>query len=157
MGTDSFPVMPNSLAVIDAVPKMPRVYLAGPEVFRPDAMQIAQKKKEICAEFGLEGCFPMDTELKGCSNLEPKEISFKISTANENMMLSCDAVIANMTPFRSPSMDVGTAFEMGFMRALGRPVLGYTNNTESFVQRTKRWCEDQGQAAVLRSSGHGLE
>lgn len=31
-------------------------------------------------------------------------------------------VVANMVRFRGPSMDVGTAFEMGYMRGLGKPV-----------------------------------
>ena len=50
-------------------------------------------------------------------------------------MRSCDAVIANLTPFRGASADAGTAFEVGFMRALGRPVLGYTNTPLDYVPR----------------------
>ena len=46
-------------------------------------------------------------------------------------MRSCDLLIANLTPFRGVSMDSGTAFEVGFMRALGRPVLGYTTATDT--------------------------
>jgi len=38
-----------------------------------------------------------------------------------------DAIVANMTPFRGVSMDAGTAFEMGYMAAKGKPVLGYTH------------------------------
>src|SRR5690606_39043377 len=49
----------------------------------------------------------------------------------------CDLIIANMTPFRGPGMDAGTAFEMGFMRALGKPVLGYTNDGRLFAERTR--------------------
>jgi nucleoside 2-deoxyribosyltransferase len=36
-------------------------------------------------------------------------------------------------------MDSGTAFEVGFMRALGRPVLGYTNVAASYRERTEHY------------------
>ena len=45
-------------------------------------------------------------------------------------------MIANMTPFRSPSADPGTAFEMGYMRGLGKPVFAYSNAAGSLVERT---------------------
>ena len=37
------------------------------------------------------------------------------------------ALIADMTPFRGPSMDVGTAFEMGFTKARGLAVFSYSD------------------------------
>ena len=54
-------------------------------------------------------------------------------------MRSCDALIANLTPFRGVSMDCGTAFEVGFVRALGRPVLGYTNVTADYRARCEAY------------------
>ena len=32
-----------------------KIYLAGPEVFLPDAVQIGQAKKRLCAAYGFEG------------------------------------------------------------------------------------------------------
>ena len=58
-----------------------------------------------------------------------------LGKAQENLPL-LRAGIANMTPFRGPSMDVGTAFELGYLAALGRPVLGYSNSARSFPERT---------------------
>ena len=40
-----------------------RVYLAGPDVFHPDAVTLGQRKKELCAQFGLVGVFPLDNDL----------------------------------------------------------------------------------------------
>jgi hypothetical protein len=51
----------------------------------------------------------------------------------ERIMRTCDAVILNLTPFRGPSADVGSAYEMGFMRALGRPIFAYSNDDRSFI------------------------
>lgn len=103
-----------------------RIYLAGPDVFARNPMALAKRKKAICTKYGFEGVFPMDNELD-MDGLQPFEKGLKISAANEDLMRSCDLVIANMTPFRGPNTDSGTAYEMGFMRALGKPVLGYAN------------------------------
>ncbi len=103
-----------------------RIYLAGPEVFLPDALAIGRKKAELCAAADFEGAFPLDQSLD-LEGLTKTEQARRISLANEALMHSCDLLIANMTPFRGVSMDGGTAFEIGFMRALGRPVLGYSN------------------------------
>ena len=63
----------------------------------------------------------------------PAEQARRISRANEGLMRSCDALVANLTPFRGVSMDSGTAFEVGFMQALGRPLgAGYTNVTADY-------------------------
>lgn len=114
---------------------MKKIYLAGPEVFLQDPHAAGAAKKEVCFRYGLQGVFPLDNELE-LAGLAPEESGLRISQANEQLMRDADAVIANMTPFRGPSMDVGTAFEMGFARALGLPVLGYTNVIELFLERS---------------------
>lgn len=113
----------------------PRVYLAGPEVFLPDPLAVAARKKAACTRHGFVGVFPLDGGLD-LTGLSGPEAGRRIAAANEDLMRGCDLLIANMTPFRSPSMDPGTAYEMGFMRALGRPVLGYTTRTGDLVART---------------------
>jgi nucleoside 2-deoxyribosyltransferase len=63
-----------------------------------------------------------------------------------------------MTPFRGVSMDAGTAFEMGYMAAEGKPVLGYTNVTLHFADRSARYYE-QGfcNATETYSAGTSIE
>jgi len=106
------------------------VYLAGPEVFLRRAKEIGREKKEICREFGLVGLFPLDGEF------EP-EGARAIYLANIGLLRRADLIIANMTPFRGLSMDVGTAFEMGFMAARGKPVFGYTHAADSYLDRVR--------------------
>ena len=96
-----------------------RVYLAGPEVFLNNAREIGEKKKTLCKEYGFEGVFPIDVEVD-TSGKSPTEAGFCISDLNEELIRSWQIVIANITPFRGPSADVGTVFEMGFAHALGR-------------------------------------
>ncbi|MBR0653862.1 nucleoside 2-deoxyribosyltransferase [Plastoroseomonas arctica] len=111
-----------------------RVYLAGPEVFLADAEAIAAAKKAICAAHGLAGVFP--TDHRPDADGAPVEEHRRIYRLNEAHIRDCDALIANLTPFRGPSADSGTAYELGFMRALGRPVLAYTNTRRDFAGRT---------------------
>lgn len=112
-----------------------RIYLAGPDVFLPDASQIAATKKTLCAQYGFTGVFPLDADLD-ITGMSPHEAAYAISGANENLIRACQVLIANMTPFRGPSADVGTAYEMGFARALGLKVFAYTNDPRSFRVRT---------------------
>jgi len=115
-----------------------RIYLAGPEVFFfPNAAEQGRAKKKLCAEYGFEGVYPLDNVIENAARLSPAEIARLISDGNERLMRSCDLLIANCTPFRSVSMDVGTAYEIGFMRALGRPVLGYSNSPLDYAARVR--------------------
>jgi nucleoside 2-deoxyribosyltransferase len=114
----------------------PRIYLAGPEVFLPDALAVGARKAELCVRHGLDGVFPLDAQLD-LSGLARPEQARRISASCEGQIRSCDGLIANLTPFRGVSMDSGTAFEVGFMRALGRPVLGYTNVAADYRARAE--------------------
>lgn len=120
----------------DTATVRPRVYLAGPEVFLPDATAIGAEKCRLAAEAGFEGVFPLDAAL-ALDGLPQSEQARRIALANEALIRSADLMIANMTPFRGVSMDAGTAFEVGFMRALGRPVLGYSSVRSDFGARAR--------------------
>jgi nucleoside 2-deoxyribosyltransferase len=119
-----------------------RVYLAGPEVFLSNAREIGALKRAICERHGLLGVFPADEEddFDPASSLGQRALA--ISRAMERVMQSCDAMIVNLTPFRGPSADVGSAYEMGFMRALGRPIFAYSNDGRLFLDRVRAFCGD---------------
>jgi nucleoside 2-deoxyribosyltransferase len=114
-----------------------RVYLAGPDVFLPEAGALAECKRKLCADYGFVGKSPLDNEIS-LEGLSQHEAALRIGAANEDMIRSCHLMIANLTPFRGPSADVGTAYEMGFARALGLPVFGYTNVAGTLLDRTRQ-------------------
>jgi nucleoside 2-deoxyribosyltransferase len=115
-----------------------KVYLAGPEVFLPDAKAIGRRKKEICARFGLTGLFPLDDEMNDIAGSPAAPLSMQIFRRCTAMMEVADAVIAHLTPFRGPSADAGTVFELGYMAARGKICTGYTNRRDSYADRVDR-------------------
>jgi nucleoside 2-deoxyribosyltransferase len=120
-------------------------YLAGPDVFLPNAREIGRQKIAYLKTLGIVGHFPLDNEVPAELFKDPVQASRFIGDANETMMLdSCrdgriGLILANMSPFHGPSMDVGTAFEVGFMSALSYKnnviIIGYTSDTRSFELR----------------------
>jgi nucleoside 2-deoxyribosyltransferase len=120
------------------------IYLAGPDVFLPDAVEIGQRKVEICARHGLIGHYPLDNPV----DLTAGDASLRIYQGLEAMMDACGAIIANLTPFRGPGADPGTVFELGYMAARGKFCLGYSNDPTSYADRVRRF------SAVTSRDGH---
>src|SRR5271154_3334226 len=99
------------------------VYLAGPDVFFPNAIETLAAKKALCERYGCAGLPPLDAEL-GRSG---KPTSGGIFERNLILMRKADLIIANLSPFRGVSADPGTAFELGWFDGVGKPVYGYSN------------------------------
>ncbi|VIO79258.1 hypothetical protein CI41S_68260 [Bradyrhizobium ivorense] len=114
--------------------KSMKIYLAGPDVFLPDAVEVGRRKAQICAQHGLTGLYPLDNSV----DREAATASLVIFKGNEAMMESADAIIANLTPFRGPSADAGTVYELGYMAGRGKLCLGYTNDPVSYAERAAR-------------------
>jgi len=126
-----------------------RAYLAGPEVFFPatEHKAIVAEKKRILREHGWEGVDPLDTELDFGDTESPQQRGFRIYRANRELMDSCDAIIANLTPFRGISADPGTVFEVGYMIGQGKPAIGYSLSPLTYRHRAgNRPHDDLGHA-----------
>src|SRR5258708_2506105 len=111
-----------------------KIYLAGPDVFLPDAVEIGRRKAAICAQYGLRGLYPLDNAV----DLSAGDASLDIFKGNQAMMDAADAIIANLTPFRGPSADVGTDYELGYMAGRGKLCLAYSNDPTPYVERVAR-------------------
>ena len=127
---------------------MRRAYLAGPDVFLPDAAAHAQRKVAICRAHGIEGVAPLG------EGLATWQAIFEHCLRT---MESCDLVIANLTPFRGASADSGTLVELGWFLGRGRPIFGYSNTAADFTERSARQREAVPDPAPdLAVEGFGL-
>jgi len=115
-----------------------KLYLAGPDVFRPDAAAWAEQARTRCAAAGHQALIPLDGV---------ETTAAGIYQANIALIRSADAVLANLDPFRGAEPDSGTCVEVGFALALGKPVIGYLSRDESTTARVARL---QGHALPLR-------
>lgn len=110
-----------------------KLYLAGHEVFLIDAMEYAETQRRLCRQYGFIGLHPMD------NNVDVSDSSYKtavkIYRGNVNQIYACDIVVANCNPFRGVLMDDGTAYELGFGNALGKPSYGYVRSERSCKER----------------------
>ena len=101
------------------------IYLAGPDIWFPEPHDHVSRKRELCEEAGFVGVTALDVDLV---ETEPSEAMARERYADAVARVRrCDALIANLTPWRGPNCDPGTAFEAGFASALGKPVFAYLN------------------------------
>lgn len=129
------------------------IYLAGPEVFLPEALEVFAEKKSICQSHGFVGLAPLDNEI-AMDPVDPSETAMRIYRANEAAMDGADFCIANITPFRGISADPGTVYEIGYMRGIRKTVYGYSNVAVEYADRVlqSNWADGDGQADVEGSS-----
>ena len=96
-----------------------RVYIAGPDVFRPDLPDWAAHVRRRLAALGHQALIPTDSQ---------QTTADAIYRANVGMIRRADALLANLNAFRGDEPDSGTCFEVGFACALGTPVIAYLDD-----------------------------
>lgn len=109
------------------------VYLAGPEVFYPDARGHGRRMQAVCAQAGFTGLFPLDAEIPDT----PTGQSLAIFEANRALIDRADAVVANLRDFRGFEPDSGTVWEVSYALARGKPVVGYCPTSATIVERVQ--------------------
>jgi nucleoside 2-deoxyribosyltransferase len=114
----------------------PRIYLAGPMVFDPDPSVRFDRMKTLCQLHGVIGVAPLDNQI-GLEGVAPgKDLLQRIVRADIALMQDLEAAVFCLDSFRrGPEMDAGTAFEVGYMTALGKPIAGWTSDTRLYPQR----------------------
>ncbi|MCT7297458.1 nucleoside 2-deoxyribosyltransferase [Ralstonia sp. CHL-2022] len=100
-----------------------RLYLAGPDVFRPDPIAHGEALKTLCAEFGYIGLYPFDNTI--APQADGPATAAEIYRQNIALIDSADAVLANVADFRGYEPDSGTCFEIGYAIARGKDVWCY--------------------------------
>jgi nucleoside 2-deoxyribosyltransferase len=117
-----------------------RVYFAGPDVFFPDYPEHMARTAALAARLGFWPLFPGEIPAA-----DPEEIVAQ----NLALIQGCDLVAANINPFRGSEPDSGTAFEMGYALALGKPVIGYLADHRSLLEKLARPAEGRPLSPLL--------
>lgn len=126
----------------------PAVYLAGPGVFRRDAKEYGNSLKQLCVAHALTGLWPLDNDIHyGPQAADRIRAANAIRRANEGQIIICDAIVADVSPFRGHHMDPGTAYEIGFAHALRKPLFVYSHDPRPLLTRMTsasiaRWSKD---------------
>lgn len=101
------------------------VYLAGPDRWFPDPEPHLARMRALCEAAGFR---PLGLGDVVTAESEPSEaLARELYAEAAARLRRCDAVIANLTPWRGAGADPATAFEAGFAAGLGRPVFAYLN------------------------------
>ncbi|MCD7098507.1 nucleoside 2-deoxyribosyltransferase [Stenotrophomonas sp. MMGLT7] len=134
------------------------LYLAGPDVFHPDAVAHGRRLKALCAEFGFDGLFPLDAQVDDQPIDHPGERAAWIYRADIGLLDRADAVLANLDFFRGAEPDSGTCFELGYAVAKGKPVYGYVPESGTWAERIRRRHPQlAGRDAAVDADGWELE
>lgn len=120
-----------------------KVYVCGPDVFRPDAKENAELVRKLLIDEGILALLPIDNEVSFL-NKSPNVIAMEIYAKNVAMIDQADAVLANIEPFRGDHMDPGTAFEIGYAVARGIPVYCFTPHAGTTMVDRIEWMETGG-------------
>lgn len=115
----------------------PKIYIAGPGVFLPNAAEIGRRKVELCTDFGFDGLLPSeDVPSDPCP--AGTRVDRLVYRRNMALIDDADCGILDLTPFRGHGADVGTAFELGVLTGLGKPCFAYSNESTSLLARLHR-------------------
>jgi nucleoside 2-deoxyribosyltransferase len=129
------------------------IYLAGFDVFRPDAVERGAELKRLCAQYGFEGLYPLDNSLP--DGLHGHEAANWIYEHNIALIRDADLVLANLNLFRGLEPDSGTAFEVGFAIALDKPVWAYIDDARTIVEHVPHHAGPNG--VILDHRGYSVE
>ena len=133
-----FKVDLNAMVAMEKPALCPSVYLAGPTVFEPDPDTIFAQMKQLCTRHGLHGVSPLDNQI-GLEGIAPgRSLARRIVQADIELMHKVDGGIFCLDGFRrGPEMDPGTAFEVGYMLALRKPLVGWTSDPRDYPARVR--------------------
>jgi nucleoside 2-deoxyribosyltransferase len=111
---------------------MKKIYIAGPDVFENNSIQIGEKLVKLCKNNGYKGLYPLDNVVDFSQSKH--KIAEDIFKANIEMIQQADIIIANLNSFRGKEADSGTVWECGYAYGLGKYVYGYMDKTSSYIE-----------------------
>lgn len=134
--------------------KKKKIYLAGFDVFYPNALEVLEKKKRVCEKHGCIGLIPLDNRVD--FTLPKAQIRKLIYEANIKLIIESDILCVNLNAFRHGEPDAGTVFEIGYGAALGKEVYVYLDSEETMLEKTKANDADCVHKDGIWLDGNGL-
>jgi nucleoside 2-deoxyribosyltransferase len=121
-------------------------------VFAIDPVSIFDRMKAVCLTHGVVGVAPLDDQI-GLEGIPPgKDLLERIVRADMALMDGVDGAVFCLDGFRrGPEMDTGTAFEVGYMKALGKPIAGWTRDPRSYPERVGDFFRSTFGHALMRA------
>lgn len=110
------------------------IYLAGPDVFKPDFVKIRDHLKWLCRKLGFIPLSPADGDPIEC---DASELSKQIYLQNIRHIDASDIVMANVQDFRGHEPDSGTVFEIGYAVGRGKAVWCYNVPEISLLEQIR--------------------
>jgi nucleoside 2-deoxyribosyltransferase len=124
----------------------PKIYLAGPSVFDPDWEAQANAMRAACAARGAIGLYPKDNQVD--MPTEKFAHGLRIYEVDRDLVRECDGVVADFTPFRGPSADVGTVWELAYGLGLGKAIAAFSRDRREYKTRLLEWLPQQDGRAI---------
>jgi nucleoside 2-deoxyribosyltransferase len=132
-----------------------KIYLAGPSVFYADWEAQATAMKAACALRGAIGIYPFDNELPAAA--DPFERGLAIFARDRDMVHECDGIVADFSPFRGASADVGTVWEFAFAQGIGKAVAAFSRDRRDYAERLpKFWTASENEDVEAFGMAEGL-
>ncbi|CCW67840.1 unnamed protein product [Phytomonas sp. Hart1] len=104
-----------------------KIYISGPEGFRSDCgATYYNKGGEFLTPKQVIPMNWLDNKVSRALNIRNADIA---------LLEESDAIIADLSPFRSHEPDCGTAFEVGYAAARGKQILVYTSDLRSMTDK----------------------
>lgn len=135
------------------------IYIAGPDVFLPNAIEAGKKMVQVCRQYGFEAFFPIDDEAAEADIGNP-ESARMIFYGNIDRIKASDIIVANLKNFRGSEPDSGTSFECGFGHALGKHLYGYIPHNRTTVENAQtvfKWGLEKIGKAFMDPNGYFVE
>jgi nucleoside 2-deoxyribosyltransferase len=130
---------------------MKKIYLAGPEVFLPNAIEWFSSASKLCRGHDFEALIPLNPNIT-----EPLEVF----AYNIGLIKKADYMLANVTPFRGTEPDSGTVWEMGFAFALDKSVIAYSMDMRKLKNRTMEYFQhevNEEKSSTFFADGFGVD
>jgi len=86
----------------------------------------------MCEDVGAAGHYPLDTTITAET---PRATAFAIYQANRALIDACDVVVVELSPFRGPSADPGSVWELGYAVGTGKVVAAWSKDGSDYASR----------------------